>query len=101
VIRLESLGVHEHWNNATDKQYSRNLKTWGGIELILLHSDAIKADIDSDGDVDIRDVFALSENWLEYGDPNDLDADLNKDHVVDFKDFAILGKDWGTVTTQQ
>lgn len=101
VVRLESLGVHEHWNNAADKQYSRNLKTGDGIELILLHSDAIKADIDSDGDVDMRDVFALSENWLEYGDANDLDADLNKDHIVDFKDLAILGKDWGTVTTQQ
>ncbi|UCH14251.1 MAG: DUF362 domain-containing protein, partial [Bacteroidales bacterium] len=33
-IRLESLGVHEHWNNSTDKQYSRNLGTGEGIELI-------------------------------------------------------------------
>jgi len=32
--RLKSLGVHEHWNNATDKQYSRNLGTGEGIELI-------------------------------------------------------------------
>ena len=24
--RLASLGVHEHWNNAVDKQYSRNLR---------------------------------------------------------------------------
>ncbi len=24
-VRLASLGVHEHWNNATNKQYSRNL----------------------------------------------------------------------------
>ena len=31
---IESLGVHEHWNNATDKQYSRNLKTGQGIELV-------------------------------------------------------------------
>jgi hypothetical protein len=30
---LKSLGVHEHWNNATDKQYSRNLGTGNGIEL--------------------------------------------------------------------
>jgi hypothetical protein len=30
---LESLGVHEHWNNATNKQYSRNLGTGNGIEL--------------------------------------------------------------------
>jgi hypothetical protein len=31
---LQSLGVHEHWNNATDKQYSRNLGTGDGIELV-------------------------------------------------------------------
>jgi len=32
-IRLSSLGVHEHWNNPIDKQYTRNLKTGNGIEL--------------------------------------------------------------------
>ena len=32
--RLSSLGVHEHWNNASDKQYSRNLGTSNGIELV-------------------------------------------------------------------
>jgi hypothetical protein len=31
---IGSLGVHEHWNNAKDKQYSRNLKTGDGIELV-------------------------------------------------------------------
>lgn len=31
---LTSLGVSEHWNNAEDKKYSRNLKTGNGIELI-------------------------------------------------------------------
>ncbi len=30
----ESLGVHEHWNNATDKRYSRNLGKREGIELV-------------------------------------------------------------------
>jgi len=33
-----SLGVHEHWNNATDKQYTRNLGTGNGIELISYKS---------------------------------------------------------------
>jgi uncharacterized protein (DUF362 family) len=32
--RLASLGVHEHWNNAAEKQYSRNLGTGAGIELV-------------------------------------------------------------------
>lgn len=30
---IGSLGVFEHWNNATDRQYSRNLGTGYGIEL--------------------------------------------------------------------
>ena len=34
VTRLASLGVYEHWNNPDDKQYSRNLGTGKGIELI-------------------------------------------------------------------
>ena len=31
---LESLGVHEHWNNTRDKKYTRNLGTGKGIELV-------------------------------------------------------------------
>ena len=33
-VRLESLGVHEHWNNPKEKLYSRNLGTGEGIELV-------------------------------------------------------------------
>jgi hypothetical protein len=32
---LGSLGVHEHWNNPTDRKYSRNLGRKQGIELIV------------------------------------------------------------------
>ncbi len=32
--RLASLGVHEHWNNAHEKKYSRNLGAGKGIELV-------------------------------------------------------------------
>ncbi len=35
-VRLQSLGVHEHWNNATNKQFSRNLGTGLGIELVTI-----------------------------------------------------------------
>ena len=34
ATRLASLGVHEHWNNPRDKQYSRNLGSGKGIELV-------------------------------------------------------------------
>jgi hypothetical protein len=33
---LASLGTHEHWNNATDKKYTRNLGTGDGIELLYV-----------------------------------------------------------------
>jgi hypothetical protein len=33
---LNSLGVHEHWNNPVSKQYSGNLGRKGGIELVSI-----------------------------------------------------------------
>lgn len=38
--RLPSLGVHEHWNNPTEKKYSRNLGRPAGIELVAVESAA-------------------------------------------------------------
>lgn len=35
-VELKSLGVHEHWNNPASKQYSKNLGTGNGIELIKI-----------------------------------------------------------------
>jgi hypothetical protein len=34
-----TLGVHEHWNNPVDKQYSKNLGTGEGIELVKIFPD--------------------------------------------------------------
>lgn len=44
--RLSSLGVHEHWNNASERKYSRNLGKKAGIELVAVVSkgDAIAQD---------------------------------------------------------
>ncbi len=36
VKLTKSLGVHEHWNNPTEKKYSRNLGTGTGIELFIV-----------------------------------------------------------------
>lgn len=39
---ISSLGVHEHWNNSTDKQYSRDLYSNGtGIDLVAVPSSLI------------------------------------------------------------
>ena len=37
--RVTNLGVHEHWNNAVEKQYGRNLGKSEGIELIKIGTD--------------------------------------------------------------
>jgi hypothetical protein len=38
---IPSLGVHEHWNNPVDKQYSINLGKSSGIELVKLHGNPV------------------------------------------------------------
>lgn len=42
TVRLASLGVHEHWNNAEGKQYSGNLGKRGGIELMRVEGTAAR-----------------------------------------------------------
>ncbi len=64
-IRLTSLGSHEHWNNAADKKYTRNLETGDGIELIRFP--LVAADFNRDGAVDESDVQILSGSWLDTG----------------------------------
>lgn len=45
TVRLASLGVHEHWNNAKDRQYSRNLGKKEGIELVTVFAEAKPAGV--------------------------------------------------------
>jgi hypothetical protein len=39
---LASLGVHEHWNNIVDKQYSGNLGLIGGITFVSIPETLVK-----------------------------------------------------------
>lgn len=54
---LTSMGTHEHWNNATDKQYTRNLGTGDGIELVSAYTPNALARIEY-----IPEGFELSQN---------------------------------------
>jgi len=57
---LPSLGVHEHWNNANEKLYSRNLGIGNGIELISLNpATAVKGRAKAEG----SDQWHLSGNY--------------------------------------
>ncbi len=51
---LTSLGVHEHWNNAADKKYTRNLGTGSGIELVKIVHDLGYIDDVADSDIVVK-----------------------------------------------
>ena len=93
----ESLGVHEHWNNATDRQYSRNLGTSNGIELVKYAPGW--PDISGDGRVDFADFVRLANAWRSTtGNANyDANCDISStpgDGVIDEKDLAVLCQNW-------
>ncbi len=80
---IGSLGVHEHWNSATKRQYSRNLGKPYGIELItdpanlsedtpFVAREATTAPtIDGNGSDDCwktADWYSINQTWIPYGD---------------------------------
>jgi len=92
---LASLGVHEHWNNPQDKQYSRNLGTGNGIELLKLMRGQT-ADFNDDGIVDGADLLIMSSQWLMP--PSTPSADIAPsgavDGIVNLLDFYVLSRTW-------
>jgi len=91
--RLQSLGVHEHWNDPNNKQYSRNLGTGDGIELlkVSLISDG---DFSGDGKVNFKDFAMLSQYWGQSNATVDVAPIPVPDGVVDLKDLAVLCENW-------
>jgi len=100
---MPSLGVHEHWNNPIDKQYTRNLGIGDGIELISsepqMCADWPKADFTGDCMVDHFDLSVIAGSWLaESGESNwnavcDIAPD-GGDGVINSQDFAVLAEQW-------
>ncbi len=90
--RLASLGVHEHWNNSTDKQYSRNLGIGNGIELVSI--ERLEGDFEPDYDVDFQDFAFLANYWTDSGLGPYGGGDLTGDGVVDMDDLHEFTKNW-------
>jgi len=95
--RLPSLGVHEHWDSNSTRQYTRNLGTGNGIELVnsaeLSCGGDIEGDVNIDCEVNYEDLAAIRENWLTPQTEARF-GDLYNDDEVNFKDFAMMAKDW-------
>ncbi len=60
-IPISSLGVHEHWDNATDMRYSRNLCTGEGIELVKIFPGSTP--VTAGNDSPIPAAMALQPNY--------------------------------------
>jgi len=80
---LESLGVHEHWNNPDDKQYSRNLGTGNGIELFGIESGPPPAPTDPPGYTPVP---------FGTPDPNGTLGDVNSDGLIDIVDALLTAQ---------
>ncbi len=58
-----SLGVHEHWDNAIDKLYSRNLGTGDGIELLAIEPGAATPNAPSNVVATVASSHQIDLTW--------------------------------------
>ncbi len=64
---IKSLGVCEHWNNPVDKEYSRNLNSGDGIELIFIKNETT----DVNGEIkNIPETVVLHQNFPNPFNPS-------------------------------
>lgn len=78
---LKSLGVHEHWNNPDDRQYSRNLGTGNGIELYRVQLDEKRPAIEKF----YADYYVIKKNAgavIRWNTSNGAEVKLNGKNVA-------------------
>jgi len=110
---IQSLGVYEHWNNASDMQYSRNLGTGNGIELVkLLTTVYVDNSLDdlyieknsADTTIDLTNVFftpfddQIELNILNQTNTSLVSAAIADSHLVLSFTADMIGID--TITIQ-
>ncbi len=90
-IGLTSMGVHEHWNNAVDKHYSRNLRSSRGIELVTA-SFTPNVDFNNDEIVDSIDISMMIDYWGTDEPLYDIAPPPLGDGIVDIQDLILLSE---------
>jgi hypothetical protein len=97
-IRLQSLGVHEHWNNAVDKQYSRNLGTGNGIELVQLTGNVTSVQQHKK----VPTGYALNQNYPNPFNPSTIiNYSIPKTNFITLKIYSALGKEVRTLVNEE
>ncbi len=111
--RMQSLGTHEHWNNTSSKQYSRNLGTGNGIELVTAGGSVPTAgptavptitptagpagtlgDTNGNSAVDIVDALLVAQYYVGLNPANFIvaNADVNRDGSVTIVDALRIAQ---------
>jgi hypothetical protein len=91
---IGSLGVHEHWNNATAMQYSRNLGTGNGIELLKIN---VATAVAEEG-VLIPKAYKLMQNHPNPFNPTTtISFSLPSMSFVSLRVFDALGREMATL----
>ncbi|NQT27222.1 DUF362 domain-containing protein [candidate division KSB1 bacterium] len=86
---ISSQGVHEHWNNETDMEYSRNLGSGDGIELIkLFGSTSVDENIQT-----VAEDFTLLANYPNPFNPvTTIQYTLEKDGQIALAIHDVSGR---------
>ena len=87
-VPISSLGVHEHWNNADDMQYSRNLGTGDGIELVKM----LQVPSAVESDVQLAETFKLNSFPNPFNPAVTLEYSLSKSADVKIAVYDITGR---------
>lgn len=91
---LTSLGVHEHWNNAIDKLYSKNLGIGNGIELVT----NMTSGVETDNGVQMITGFQLHQNYPNPFNPTThINYDLNAPSQVRLVVYQANGREVKTL----
>jgi len=90
-VHIYSLGVHEHWNNSTDRKYTRNLGTGNGIELIEVDQGIISGIADQGSRT--PSYFELCQNYPNPFNPSTtVRYQILSSGYVTLKVYDILGR---------
>jgi hypothetical protein len=95
---LGSLGVHEHWNSAVAMQYSRDLGTGNGIELIKLNTTVSAVRLDGT----LPQEFLLNQNYPNPFNPRTaISYQLSAVSVVRLTVYDALGRLVATLVNEE
>jgi hypothetical protein len=95
---IGSLGVHEHWNNATTMEYSRNLGTGNGIELLKVNT-AVRV---AEGKGSAPAEYTLEQNYPNPFNPTTtIRYELPKSSVVRLSVYDIAGREVSVLVNER